>query len=84
MGIEYYNFYSGHQESSQLFIVDCMFRPLQALDIQLTPDCARPLHLVWSPDTHKVVHEYSFYSIGGIETHVEILGPWFQHIDIGI
>ena len=28
VGVEYYNFNSGHQESSQPFIVDCMFRPL--------------------------------------------------------
>ena len=28
VGVEYYNFNSGHQESSKPFIVDCMFRPL--------------------------------------------------------
>ena len=28
VGVEHYNFNSGHRESTQLLIVDCMFRPL--------------------------------------------------------
>ena len=56
-----YSLDSGHQESSQPFIVNCMFRPLSTLDMQFTPDWVRPLHLVWSPDTHTVVFNTYMY-----------------------
>ena len=57
VGVEYYNYSpdSGRQESSQSFTMNRMFRPLQTPDMQPTPDWARPLHLVWSPDTHTVM-----------------------------
>ena len=64
VGVEYYNylFDSGHQESSQSFTMNCMFRPLSTPDMQLTPEWARPLHLLWSPDTHTVVHILTLFN----------------------
>ena len=40
--------------------------------MQLTPDWARPLHLVWSPDTHTDTHRVApdFYSFDVIKHHV--------------
>ena len=57
MSVEYC-FISDHQESSQPFIVDCVFQPLQTLVMQLTSDWARQFHLFWSLDTHTVVYKY--------------------------
>ena len=44
LNIDYISVNYGHQESPQPFIVDCMFRPPETPDMQLTPDWA--IHLV--------------------------------------